>query len=240
VGVMIRIGILEDEIHCFKKLNDCIMRYGAEHNLEFHVDLFTTGLAMVEADITKYDIVFLDIQVPMVNGLKVAKNIREKDKDVTIIFVTNLAQYAIYGYEVDALDYILKPIKYSSMEFRLNKAVMRVNKNKQSAITLYINREHIRVNLSDIYYVEANKHQTIYHTLYGDYEVWESFTEAAKRLAPYPFAKCHGSYLCNLKWVHSINDTEAVIKDVAVLKLSRTQKKSFADALTSYWAEMGG
>ena len=237
----INIGILEDEALCFKSLNDCITRYGDEQDITFEIDLFTDGLSLVEADFTKYDIIFLDIQVPMVNGLKVAQRIREKDKEVAIIFVTNLAQYAICGYEVEALDYILKPIKYSSMKYRLDRAVRQISRNSnEKKITLVVNRENVRIRVSDIYYLEANKHQTIYHTVYGDYEVWKSFSDAKKELADYSFVQCHGSYLCNLQWVDSVNRDEVLIKDVVALKLSRNQKKEFMDALTIYWATIGG
>lgn len=236
----IRIAILEDEALAFKNLSDCIERYAMEHGLLYDLELFSDGMSLVESDFTRFDIIFLDIQVPMVNGLTAAKRIRERDKDVTILFVTNLAQYAIHGYEVEALDYILKPIKYSSMKFRLDRALRRVNKGRdEKKISLLVDRKNVSVNLSDVYYIEANKHRTIYHTAYGTFEVWRSFSDARKELEPYAFAQCHGSFCCNLKWVDKVDGEEVLLREGGSLKMSRNQKKSFMDALTSYWARSG-
>ena len=234
---MIKIGVLEDEVSCFDTLNRFLRKYAEERNVELDIELYTDGMKLLETNFTRYDILFLDIQVPMVNGLQAARRIREKDKNVILIFITNLAQYAICGYEVEAMDYILKPIKYPSICFRMDKAVERVRARKKDSLTLHVGRKNIRIDTSEIYYVEANRHQTIYHTREGKYSVWESFTDAKKKLEGHSFAQCHGSYLCNLKWVTQVTDSEAVIANSDKLKISRNQKQAFMDAVTLYWTE---
>lgn len=238
---MIRVGILEDEMHNFENLNECINRYGAENQILFEVELYTDGQAFLEKNSSRYDIIFLDIQVPFVDGMQVAKKIRERNKDVVLFFCTKLAQYAIFGYQVEALDYILKPVRYSSMKFRLDRAVRQVMKNRsEEKIVLHVNREDVRINISEIYYIEACRHKTIYYTQRGKYEVWGSFKETKKQLEPHHFAQCHGSYLCNLKWVQCMKGDEVIMEDGAAIKMSRNLRKSFSDALTSYWTETGG
>lgn len=237
----VRIAVLEDEAQEFANLNACIAQHGKEYELEYQLDHFPDGISLLETDFTKYDVIFLDIQVPMADGMTVAKKIRERDKNVVIIFVTNLAQYAICGYEVDALDYVLKPVKYSSMKFRLDKALRRIkSKRDEEKLTLVVDRKTFSVRISDVWYIEANKHKTIYHTAYGDFEVWKAFSEAKQELEPYSFAQCHGSFCCNLKWVDAIDGENVILKDIATLKMSRNQKKQFMDALTLYWAGLGG
>lgn len=234
------IAVLEDEVQEFANLNAHIAEYGRERELEYHLDHFSDGISLLETDFTKYDIVFLDIQVPMADGMTVAKKIRERDKDVVIIFVTNLAQYAICGYEVDALDYVLKPVKYFSMKFRLDKAMRRIKGGRdEEKLTLVVDRKTFSVRISDIWYIEASKHKTIYHTAYGDVEVWKAFSEAKQELEAYSFAQCHGSFCCNLKWVDGVDGENVILKDIATLKMSRNQKKQFMDALTLYWARLG-
>lgn len=237
---MIKVGVLEDEKRNFEKLKECIDRYGEENEIDFEVELHMDGQAFLSDDITKYDIIFLDIEVPLVNGIQVAKKIRERDQDVILFFCTKLTQYAIMGYQVEALDYILKPIKYSSMKFRLDRAMQRLKKNqREEKVILHVNRENIRINISDIYYIEACRHKTIYYTRQGTYEVWSSFKEAKKKFEEHQFVQCHGSYLCSLKWVSCIKEGEVIMADGMAIKMSRNLKKIFSDALTSYWAEEG-
>ena len=235
---MYTIGVLEDEMPNFTQLQECILRYGKENQLEFDLQLFTDGQQFLETDFTKFDMIFLDIQVPGASGMEVAERIRERDKDVVIFFCTRLSRYAIFGYQVEALDYIIKPIRYSSMKLRLDKALRHVRENQQKdTIVLHTNRSTVRICISDIYYVEARQHKTVYNTAHGVFEVWAPFRSAKAELEPHQFAQCHGSYLCNLRWVTGLDGDEVLIHDTVRLKISRNLKKPFTDALTSFWAE---
>jgi len=237
---MINVGVLEDEENCFSSLKDCLLRYGEEFSCTFSIEHFPDGITFLESDCSKYDIIFLDIQVPVLDGMQVAKKIREKDKCVIIIFITNFASYAIRGYEVEAMDYVLKPVKYTSMQFRLDKAIRKISERRSQSITLHLNRENVRVLTSDILFVEANRHKCIYHTEYGDFEVWQSFAEAKKALDTLEFAQCHGSYLCNLRWVRRIDVEEVILKTGISVRLSRNYKKQFWNSFTTFWADYGG
>ena len=89
---MYTIGVLEDEMPNFTQLQECILRYGKENQLEFDLQLFTDGQQFLETDFTKFDMIFLDIQVPGASGMEVAERIREKDKKVVIFFCTRLTR----------------------------------------------------------------------------------------------------------------------------------------------------
>ena len=160
---MFRIGVLEDETSNFDELKRYIQRYGEENNVSFEIERHTDGQKFLEDQFSNYDVIFLDIEVPGASGLQVAEQIRERDKDVVIFFCTRLSQYAIYGYQVDAMDYILKPVRYSSIKMRLDKALHRVQKNRNNEkIVLRINRGSVRLSISEIYYVEASKHKMMW------------------------------------------------------------------------------
>lgn len=119
---MIKIAIAEDEKKEAEKLESYIRRYGAEHGENYNVSVFTNGIDFVSSA-EPFHIVFLDIDMPLMGGLDAAKKLREADKSACIIFVTNLAQYAVKGYEVDAMDFVVKPIDYPSFESKFKKAL---------------------------------------------------------------------------------------------------------------------
>ena len=120
---MLEIAIVEDEENYRNVLCEYLKKYEQETGQEIHMSVFTDGDEIVENYTAKYDIILMDIEMQFMNGMDAARKIREVDKAVIIIFITNMAQYAIQGYEVDALDYILKPISYFAFSQRIQRAV---------------------------------------------------------------------------------------------------------------------
>ena len=108
---MIKIAIVEDDETDFNLLRDCIVRLGKEKGYEFAVEHFCTAAAFLGGYRAQFSLLFLDIQLPEQNGLDVAKEIRKTDELTPLIFVTNMAQYAVSGYEVNAVDFIVKPVE---------------------------------------------------------------------------------------------------------------------------------
>ena len=99
------------------------------------------------------------------DGMKAAEWIRNLDEEVILIFITNMAQYAIRGYAVDALDYVLKPVSYFAFSQRLNRAIGRMKKREQKVIMVNIKGGAVRVNVANIYYIESQGHTLILHTI---------------------------------------------------------------------------
>ena len=104
------------------------------------------------------------------DGMSAAEEIRKIDTEVVIIFITNMAQYAIRGYAVDALDYVLKPVSYFAFSQRLNRAISRMKKRETKMIMVNIKGGTVRINIANIYYIESQGHTLILHTILGDYE----------------------------------------------------------------------
>lgn len=109
---MIKIAIVEDEAAVRDQLTDYVRRYTRQYGTEFEVTCFTDGDEILENYRPAFDIIFLDVEMKRLNGMETAQRIRELDDDVLLIFITNMAQYAIKGYSVGALDYVLKPVPY--------------------------------------------------------------------------------------------------------------------------------
>ena len=118
---MLNIAIVEDEKEMSNCLRDYLIKFFNEENISIDVSIFDNGNIFLEKYKLNYNLIFLDIKMPSIDGMEVAQKIRKIDKNVMIIFVTSLAQYAIKGYEVNAFDYILKPIDYYNFKLKMSR-----------------------------------------------------------------------------------------------------------------------
>lgn len=122
---MIKIAIVEDEEKYQIQLEDCLNKFFIEKNIDFEYKVFKNGLDFVESFQSNYDVIFFDIELPIMNGMEASKKIRNIDHNVEIIFVTRLNNYAIDGYLVNAFDYVLKPINYTSFALKLDRLIKK-------------------------------------------------------------------------------------------------------------------
>ena len=120
---MIRVAVVDDEKVCTDTLTEYLKRYEKQTGEKIAVSAFNQSIDFVSDYRPEYDVIFLDIEMPLLNGLQSAKKIRAMDDVVCIVFVTNMAQYAIKGYEVQAFDFVVKPIKYDAFRLKMKKIV---------------------------------------------------------------------------------------------------------------------
>ena len=116
---MIRIGIVGDEKQERDQLKQALARFGAENGTELNVQEFDCAAVYLAAQDRDFDILYLDIDMPQMSGMELAEKIRETDQDVILIFCTNLQQFALNGYSVGALGFIVKPIQWYSFHIWL-------------------------------------------------------------------------------------------------------------------------
>ena len=120
---MISIAICDDSSNVLRNLEENIQDYARKNEKEIRTFSFHDGSELIENHIGRFDIIFLDIKMPKMNGIETAKKIRERDSDVIIIFLTSLVQYALEGYDVNAANYLIKPISRKRMEMELDRWV---------------------------------------------------------------------------------------------------------------------
>ena len=164
---MIRIAIVEDEESYISVLKEYLERYKEESGEQIEVTVYHDGDEIAAFYRAQFDIILMDIEMKFIDGMTAAEEIRKVDSSVSILFITNAPQYAIRGYEVGALDYILKPVSYFTFSQKLGRAVGKLKKRSRKWITVPVKGGVMRMELSDVYYIESEGHNLIYHAKEG-------------------------------------------------------------------------
>ena len=171
--------------------------------------------------------------MPRLNGLDTAKRIRAVDSQVVLVFITNMAQYALNAYEVDAIDYLLKPIDYYEFYIKMKKAMRFVFNEKEKTISINSSEGTVLLSTSDIYFIEVLAHYLIFHTKNGDYKARGVMRETEAQLKPYNFVRFNNCYLANLQYVKSLKMSTLVVNDVS-LPIGGRYKDNFLKKFTQY------
>ena len=230
---MIRIAIVEDEAAVREQLTGYVQRYTRQYGTTFEVTEFSDGVEILDEYRPVYDIVFLDVEMKHLDGMETAQRIRALDKDVVLIFITNMAQYAIKGYAVGALDYVLKPVPYFAFSQQLQKAVTRIEKRTRHYLAVPVDGGLRRLDASAIYYLESEGHRVHFYTEEGDFSSPGSLKTFEEKLSARPFARCNSGYLVNLAQVRSVQQNMVEVGPYE-LQVSRPKRKTFLAALTDY------
>jgi len=233
----IRIVVVEDDESCTNQLLEYLNRYKQEYGEYIETASFSDGFELLENYNHDFDIILMDVQMPFVDGITAAGEIRKIDPEVVIIFITNMAQYAIRGYEVNAMDYVLKPVGYFAFSQRIDRAIMRLKKKNAHYLTIPVRGGIQKLDISQIYYIEVQNHTLVFHTVSGDFISTGTMKDIESKLQEMYFARGNNCYLINLRHVYAINDGAAVINGKNLM-LSRSRKNSFMESLTNYIGEV--
>lgn len=235
---MIKIAIVEDDRMYAEQLEGYLRQYEAEYTESFDITAFTDGDAIVSSYHSQFDIILMDIEMRFMNGMSAAEEIRRVDKEVVIIFITNMSQYAIRGYAVEALDYMLKPVSYFAFSQRLSRAISRMKKREQKSLVIPVKGGVVRLPVNSILYIESQGHNLIYHTTSGEYLSSGTMKDAEEALRSLHFFRGSKWYLINLQQVQGLGEGCAKLKNGQDVPLSRGQKKDFMEALAQHWGEV--
>ena len=230
---MIRLALVEDDTLYRSQLREYIDKYSAASGEKFTVTEFSDGDEIALGYKAVYDIILMDIEMKFMDGMMAAEEIRKKDTEVIIIFITNSPQYAIKGYAVDALDYVLKPVPYFAFSQQLLKAVARLEKRAKHYLTVPVEGGLRRLDTASIYYLESEGHRVHFYTDEGDFSAPGALKTFEEKLADCPFARCNSGYLVNLAQVRELRQSTVQVGPCE-LQVSRPKRKSFLAALTDY------
>lgn len=230
---MIRIAIVEDDGNSAELLLHYIDRYQEEKKEKITTEMFRDGLEFISDYKASYDLILMDIEMPHLNGLDTARKLRRMDGQVCLIFITNMAQYAIHGYEVQALDFMIKPVGYFNFSLKLDKVIRICSHQDQKYIFIPTEGGKLKLDTEEIVYIESDKHYLYLYTERGEFKIRSTMSEFIEKLPKKRFCNCNKSFCVNMDYISRYRGDSVIVNDVE-LRVSRTYKKAFVDKMTTY------
>lgn len=230
---MIRVAVVEDDAVYCAQFRGYTERCFRELGQAVDVTVFHDGLEIVENYQPVWDIILMDIEMPHMDGMSAAHHIREKDPAVVLIFITNMARYAIKGYEVGAMDFVLKPVEYAQLALKLKKAVITVQQRQQRYLMVHLEGEKQRIATKDILFIEVINHQLHIHTATEEYVVAGTLQKIEKELVGLPFFRCSHSFIVNISNITTVRKETVVVGDREI-PVSRPNRKELLERLSDY------
>lgn len=235
---IINIVLVDDEQIQLDFMETLIKKMTEKQNLVVQIDQYKNGESFLFAldEHPNWDLAFLDVEMEELSGMDVAHVIREKAPHMSVVFATAYAEYAVDGYKVQALDYLLKPIKETDIERVLNR-YLHLKPQQEKIVILEIDSEFQRVPMNDIICIEASGREVTI-TLKNDIlKIKKSLTEMTDLLDESQFIKTHRSYLVNLQHVTQLLKVDVELDNGDLIPLSRRLAKDVQGAFIDYYKE---
>ena len=223
---MYRILSIEDTPEEATILRAHIERYAAEHDLDLRLTQQSSAFDLAGGEVDA-DLVFLDIDLPGINGMEAAEALRDARSEMPIIFVTNLAQYAVHGYAVDALDFVVKPVSYYDFSLRMDKALRVLGRGARQGLSIQTEGGFRVVSLTDILYIDVSNHDVAYHLTDGStLTMRDTLSKVEARLHDSSFVRVSNSCLVNMAHISAISGFELSMDNGEALWFSRSRRKN--------------
>lgn len=235
---MIRVAIVDDEEREIQTLQTFFEKLQTEVREEIRVHSYRSGEELLNTYDNSLDMICLDIELGGKDGIDTAREIRKRDQEVVLVFVTNMAQMAICGYEVQALDFLVKPVNYYSFSMKICNAVEIIKSRKSRNLVLRMPGGIQKISTDRLYYVEVSGHYLYFHTADGVFRQKTALKELEDALDGLSFKRCNNCYLVNLKYVDGVDKDDIQIAGER-LKISRPRKRDFLQSLTNYMGGVG-
>lgn len=234
---MIKIAIVENEANQIETNREMIDKYF--HNTSYHYEIktFSNGFDFLESDISYFNIIFMDIDMPGINGMETATKIRQKNIQTPLIFVTNLPQYAIDGYKVNALDFILKPMTFADFSLAMKRALSLISKEESQEFVLNIHGALTKFKADDILYIDMSKHDVNIHKSDNTTIVFRSSLNKIEPILDKDiFFKCNSGCIVNLNKVTYMKGDILIMENKDYITISRSKKKEAVSRLNDLYS----
>ena len=226
---MLLIAICDDEAYFAEKLKKMTSKYLKEKNLAGQILLFSTGEELRYSGLSP-DILLMDIRLPGKNGMEITEHLHSSNRKGQVIFVTSYEDYALNAFDLDAVHYLLKPVRTKKLFMALDKAVKRTNSVQEKALLLPRDGIILRIPMSEILYCEVFDHRIIIHTLDESFRLFDTLDALEQRLDA-RFFRCHRSYLVNMDAVINKSDGYALVTGGHQVLIARRKQQEFTRRL---------
>lgn len=230
---MISIAIVEDDAHQREQLKQLLERYAGEKKVDFRIFPFADGVDIMEHYTSQYAVIFLDIQLNVMNGMETAERIRQQDEYVDLVFVTSFSQYALDGYHVAASDFLVKPATYVSVSRIMNKLMRKYEREKDDFLVLNNSRKLQRIRLQGVQYIESVGHYVKIHSDDGVAMFPATIKDIEAQLEGRPFFRCSIGVIVSLARIDAIEQYQVQVGGTW-LPISRQKRKALIDAVNRY------
>lgn len=236
---MFKIAICDDEDILIEVLKENLERYGAETGRELCIFSYHDGSELLQNYQPDFDLIFMDIKMEKLDGLKTAEELRRMDSTVGLIFLTSLKRYVWKGYEYGAVNYLLKPVKYGVLKMELDRFFVRCQGKEEPYLSFANSSGKYRVLYKNLQYAETCKRNVLLNFEGQEQVIYKNMKEISALLETQPqFARCHQSFVVNLTFVKSVAGLELTMTSGRNIPISQPRRRGFMIKMTDYWGDM--
>ena len=236
---MLAIAVCDDEIIECCTMAKRIKEIMEEMKIPCIIRQFQSGGDLLRA-LESFDIIFLDIIMQDLDGMKTAQIFRQKGSDRILIFMSSSKEYVFEAYDVEAFQYLLKPVDDKKLKRVLQRAVFKTERCSQEFIIVSRERQKKKLFLDDIYYFEIKGRVVDVHGAEGIFTYYEQIGELENKLWDKGFFRCHKSYLINLKYVDGYNSQEVIMENGEKIVIAKRRYEAFCREVLKVMRENGG
>ena len=218
-------ALCDDDRHFLQNLDETLSHCKAMP-ADATLQQFTNGADLIASyhKPREYDIVFLDVEMPVINGIEVGRKIRAIDKDVILVYLTNYQNYYRQSFRVEAFDYLSKPVNIADLNAVLARAIKK-HQVRCNIVSLQWQSQRFALDVRDIVYVESYQRHLRFYTPTDRYECVGKIKQYETSLTPYGFLRCHQGFLINMKYIRSIGANVIQTSTDSEIYMSRGKKR---------------
>lgn len=236
---MLWIAVCDDEVMECSRIAGKIKGILEEMQVSCTIRQFYSGRELLQSS-ENFDIIFMDIIMGGLDGMKTAHLVREKAYDKLLVFMSSSRDYVFDAYDVEAFQYLLKPIEEKKLQRVLRRAVCKTRERSQAFIIVSRDRQKKKLFLDDIYYFEIRGRMIDVHGTGGVFSYYEQIGLLEGELQGKGFVRCHKSYLVNLKYVDVYNRQELVLDNGERIAIAKRRYEAFCGEILRYMRKEGG
>lgn len=230
-----RVAIVEDELKERTNLENFLSKLENETDYQLNVQSFKNASTFLNVGRGQFDLILMDIELPDMNGMDAIKRIREQGDNSMVIFVTNMARFAVKGYEVRAFDFIVKPVSYQVFQMKIKLALDYLIKTDDADLLVSNKDGKFKIKVSDIIYIEVVSHTLLYHLSDRVIKASGTLDKVYDLLPQNQFSLCNRCYLVNLRHVNELYQTSLLLDNNETLIVSRSKHAGFLHDLNKYY-----
>lgn len=237
---MIKFAICDDEPRMAREISDRLSQYMKEKQIfSYCVKSFSDGRSLLESG-CDFDVIFLDIQMEQPDGMETARSLRQRGNQSLLIFVTVLKECVFDAFEVEAHDYLLKPVDREHFARTMDRALRALEQRGAKNMIIRKGSSCEVVQLSQVVYCEVQGRKIYLHQSSGEIiDYYEKLDRLEQRMDG-RFFRCHRSYLVNLAYVRGCKDGRVMLPQGEEIPVSRLRERELMQALLRYMKEKGG